>query len=216
MPVSASGLWTRNCARARCQHPDEDALIERWASGVAGAVRGWRWAQGARFLVPSAVPNGEELSQRVKRANFEQRGGASLHRDRHTCVGRAAHSKMRTRHERDEPRLRQRLDRPRRRRARSLTSSSRPEFAARTTHLMSQSALERLVSWATAHGAALHPHLAIGHSPTSGHGLAALQPYRRVVSGAFFRYISSHGSRSSGATHARALTCHRRSRRAPA
>ena len=41
---------------------------------------------------------------------------------------------------------------------------------------MSQSALERLVSWATAHGAALHPHLAISHSPTSGHGLVALQP----------------------------------------
>ena len=41
---------------------------------------------------------------------------------------------------------------------------------------MPQSALERLVSWATAHGAALHPHLAISHSPTSGHGLVALQP----------------------------------------
>ena len=53
---------------------------------------------------------------------------------------------------------------------------------------MSQSALERLVSWATAHGAALHPHLAISHSPTSGHGLAAellRVPYRRVVSDAF-------------------------------
>ena len=80
-------------------------------------------------------------------------------------------------------RLRQRLDRPRRRRARSLPSSSRPEFAARTTHLMPQSALERLVSWATAHGAALHPHLAISHSPTSGHGLVrrglAAVPARR-------------------------------------
>ena len=75
-----------------------------------------------------------------------------------------------------------------RRRARSLPSSSRPEFAARTTHLMSQSALERLVSWATAHGAALHPHLAISHSPTSGHGLVrrglAAVP-ARVVSDAF-------------------------------
>ena len=64
---------------------------------------------------------------------------------------------------------------------------------------MSQSALERLVSWATAHGAALHPHLAISHSPTSGHGLVALQPipavsellrvpYRRVVSDALSLY----------------------------
>ena len=97
--MSASGLVGRNCARARCQHPDESALIERWVRDAAGAVRGWRWAQGARFLVPSAVPIGEELSQRVKRANFEQRGGASLHRDRHTCVGRAAHSKMRARYQ---------------------------------------------------------------------------------------------------------------------
>ena len=63
---------------------------------------------------------------------------------------------------------------------------------------MPQSALERLVSWATAHGAALHPHLAISHSPTSGHGLVALQPpagsellrvpYRRVVSDALSLY----------------------------
>ena len=56
-----------------------------------------------------------------------------------------------------------------------MPSSSRPEFAAQTTHLMPQSALERPPP-ATAHGAALHPHLAISHSPTPGHGLVALQP----------------------------------------
>ena len=133
-------------------------------------------ALGSRARFWSRVRCQTGRSSKGEAREFRAERRRLLHRDRHTCVGRAADSKC-ARYR--NPRLAALS--ARRRRARSLPSSSRPELLYdHQPDVTVRPRAPRLLGDRT--GAALHPHLAISHSPTPGHGLVACSRFRPVPS----------------------------------